>query len=151
MKRVNFSGRTVIGPDPLVPITHVIIPEDMANKLTIPVRVNEININAIRKLSDENKINHVFRDSKRYDMNYATYTQGTKIQYDDRIVRDNIVYNGSEITRLIPGDKIFRNGVELQNVEYPVKKAFNFVLGDVVERQMTDGDTILLNRQPTLN
>ena len=148
-KRVNFSGRTVIGPDPLIPITHVIIPEDMAKKLTIPVRVNKLNMDFINKLVDENKVNHVFRDSRRYDMNYAMYTQGTKILNDDIIIRDGIMHNGSEIIRLMPGDKIIRNGQELRSIEYPVKKAFNFQLGDIAERQMMDNDILLLNRQPT--
>jgi DNA-directed RNA polymerase subunit A' len=49
-KRVNFSARTVISPDPLIDIDEVGVPEIIAKELTIPVRVNEKNIEEIRKL-----------------------------------------------------------------------------------------------------
>jgi len=42
-KRVNFSARTVISPDPMINIDEVGVPEVIAKELTIPVRVNESN------------------------------------------------------------------------------------------------------------
>ncbi len=42
-KRVNFSARTVISPDPMIDIDEVGVPEIIAKELTIPVRVNEKN------------------------------------------------------------------------------------------------------------
>ncbi len=42
-KRVNFSARTVISPDPMLNIDEVGIPESIARELTLPVRVNEKN------------------------------------------------------------------------------------------------------------
>lgn len=49
-KRVNFSARTVISPDPMINIDEVGVPEVMAKELTIPVRVNEKNIETVRAL-----------------------------------------------------------------------------------------------------
>ena len=49
-KRVNFSARTVISPDPMIDIDEVGVPEIIAKELTIPVRVNEKNIEAVRQL-----------------------------------------------------------------------------------------------------
>jgi len=49
-KRVNFSARTVISPDPFLDIDEVGVPEMVAKELTIPVRVNEKNIEEMRKL-----------------------------------------------------------------------------------------------------
>lgn len=49
-KRVNFSARTVISPDPNISINEVGVPEEIAKDLTIPVKVNEKNINKIRSL-----------------------------------------------------------------------------------------------------
>lgn len=49
-KRVNFSARTVISPDPMIDIDEVGVPEVIAKELTIPVRVNENNIEKIKKL-----------------------------------------------------------------------------------------------------
>ncbi|MEM7821613.1 MAG: DNA-directed RNA polymerase subunit A' [Candidatus Aenigmatarchaeota archaeon] len=49
-KRVNFSARTVISPDPMIDVDEVGVPESIAKELTIPVRVNEKNIEIMRKI-----------------------------------------------------------------------------------------------------
>jgi DNA-directed RNA polymerase subunit A' len=49
-KRVNFSARTVISPDPWIDVDEVGVPEIIAKELTVPVRVNERNIEEMRKL-----------------------------------------------------------------------------------------------------
>ena len=49
-KRVNFSARTVISPDPMIDIDEVGIPEIIAKELTIPIRVNEKNKEEIAAL-----------------------------------------------------------------------------------------------------
>jgi len=48
-KRVNFSARTVISPDPNLSITEVGIPLAIANEMTIPVRVTPFNIEEMRQ------------------------------------------------------------------------------------------------------
>jgi DNA-directed RNA polymerase subunit A' len=48
-KRVNYCARTVISPDPKIEINEVGVPEVIAKDLTIPVRVNEKNIEELRK------------------------------------------------------------------------------------------------------
>ncbi|HEX55255.1 MAG: DNA-directed RNA polymerase subunit A' [Candidatus Altiarchaeales archaeon] len=48
-KRVNFSARTVIGPDPNISINEVGVPEVIALELTVPEEVNERNIEDLRK------------------------------------------------------------------------------------------------------
>lgn len=49
-KRSNFTGRTVISPDPNIPIDNVVVPEYMARILTFPEQVNALNIERLRKL-----------------------------------------------------------------------------------------------------
>ena len=49
-KRVNFSGRTVISPDPNLRIDQLGIPVLMAMNLTYPERVNAYNIKKLKKL-----------------------------------------------------------------------------------------------------
>ena len=49
-KRVNFSGRTVISPDPNLSVEQVGVPEDVARRLTYPERVTPYNIEWLRKL-----------------------------------------------------------------------------------------------------
>ncbi|OII73227.1 DNA-directed RNA polymerase II III subunit [Cryptosporidium ubiquitum] len=48
-KRVDFSGRTVISPDPNIEVDEVVVPMIIAKKLTYPERVNAINIDSLRK------------------------------------------------------------------------------------------------------
>ncbi|KIK07595.1 hypothetical protein K443DRAFT_86774 [Laccaria amethystina LaAM-08-1] len=48
-KRVDFSGRTVISPDPNLRIDEVAVPERVAKILTYPERVTTHNINALRQ------------------------------------------------------------------------------------------------------
>ena len=47
-KRVDFSGRTVISPDPNLSVEEVCIPRLVAMNLTFPERVTEHNIDALR-------------------------------------------------------------------------------------------------------
>lgn len=70
-KRVNFSARTVISPDPNISINEVGIPYQVARKLTIPEKITERNyeaaIEAIERGSDEHPgANYVYQpDGKR--------------------------------------------------------------------------------------
>ena len=48
-KRVDFSGRTVISPDPNLGINEVAIPELVAKNLTYPERTSRYNINKLRE------------------------------------------------------------------------------------------------------
>jgi len=49
-KRVNFSARTVISPDPYLNINEVGVPQIIAEELTVPVVVNEKNIEKIKNM-----------------------------------------------------------------------------------------------------
>lgn len=49
-KRVNFSSRTVISPDPNISINEVGIPYEIARVLTVPERVTSTNIEYLRTL-----------------------------------------------------------------------------------------------------
>ncbi len=54
-KRVNFSSRTVISPDPFLKINEVGVPNEIAMVLTVNEEVTTLNINLLKKLvlSDE--------------------------------------------------------------------------------------------------
>jgi DNA-directed RNA polymerase subunit A' len=49
-KRVNFSARTVISPDPKISINEVGVPDIVARELTVPVRVTPRNLEYVKKL-----------------------------------------------------------------------------------------------------
>ncbi len=48
-KRVNFAGRAVITPDPLIRIDEVGVPRKMAEIVTVPVHVTEWNIEQVKE------------------------------------------------------------------------------------------------------
>ena len=48
-KRVNQAGRSVISPDPNLEINQVILPVDMAKKMTIQEEVNSTNIEKVKE------------------------------------------------------------------------------------------------------
>jgi len=49
-KRVNFSSRTVISPEPFMKIEEIGIPYEVARVITVSERVNSINIEKLKKL-----------------------------------------------------------------------------------------------------
>ena len=50
-KRVNFSSRTVISPDPNLSVSQVGVPRAVANEMTIPVRVTAYNIEELKQIA----------------------------------------------------------------------------------------------------
>jgi len=49
-KRVNFSSRTVISPDPNISINEVGVPIEVARELTVPIRVTPHNLEEMKEL-----------------------------------------------------------------------------------------------------
>jgi len=117
-KRVNFSARTVISPDPMLSINEVGIPWETARELTIPIRVNDYNIEIVRELILRGP--EPIGDLGEYmpGVNYVLRQDGRRIKITDK---------NAEVV------------------------AENLDIGQTVERQMTDGDIVLFNRQPSLH
>ncbi len=112
-KRVNFSARTVISPDPNIGINEVGVPYIIAKKLTIPEKVNERNIDEMKERIENGPETHP-------GANYVYPPSGKR----KRITEEN----KEEILEEIAPDE-----------------------GWKVERQLSDGDTVLFNRQPSLH
>ncbi len=76
-KRVDFSARTVVSPDPNISINEIGLTEYVARTLTVPVRVTEHNLedlrNFVRRGPDAYPgANYLTSpDGKRYDLRYA--------------------------------------------------------------------------------
>jgi len=76
-KRVDYSARTVISPDPNLSINEVGVPEEVAKKLTIPERVTPWNIEFLRRLvlNGPDKwpgANHIIRpDGRKINLKYV--------------------------------------------------------------------------------
>jgi DNA-directed RNA polymerase beta' subunit len=155
-KRVEQAARTVIGPDPTLKFGQIGIPIEVAQTLTVAENINVYNIQKMQELVDRDKVNAVLRGKSRIRMKYATRNPGTKLEIDDQIKR--LDQDGVEETInlvqvsfvLKEGDKIFRKGVQIKTI-LPNKKKFVLQIGDKIERQLMNGDIVLLNRQPTLH
>jgi DNA-directed RNA polymerase subunit A' len=74
-KRVDFSSRTVISPDPNLAISDVGVPIDVAKKLTIPETVSDWNLDRLK--------NMVINGPNNYPgANYIIRPDGVKIRLD---------------------------------------------------------------------
>jgi DNA-directed RNA polymerase III subunit RPC1 len=120
-KRVDFSGRTVIGPDPNLGIDEVAVPERVAKNLTYPEKVTRYNIEKLKKLILNGPTKHP-------GANYILNEKTNKKTALAALVRD-------------PTKKAERLARAAQKLE----------IGDVVERHLEDGDIVLFNRQPSLH
>ena len=101
-KRVNYSGRAVISPDPYLSIDEIGVPEKIARTLTVPEVVNEHNIEFLRKLiirGPENYPGAVFVLKKDGD----TYHKRMLEIFKDPEIRANIA------KELKPGDIVERH------------------------------------------
>ena len=169
-KRVEFSGRTVIGPDPNLPFGWLGLPVEMATELTIPERVTSFNKKYLSDIVNNDKANFVITKNKnneetRLNLKYSLYTKGTKLLYNDVVIRNGCeIHITNQNFTLKEGDQIKRNGKLLikfdkdihtdhinDYLSYPIKKHIELNIGDEVHRHLKDGDIVLLNRQPTLH
>ena len=76
-KRVNFSARTVISPDPNISINEVGVPEMIAKEVTVPTHVTEWNIEEMKKFIENGAEIHP-------GANYVIRLDGRKIRvYDE--------------------------------------------------------------------
>ncbi len=132
-KRVDFSGRTVISPDPTLGVEEVGVPRQMAMMLTYPEKVTENNIEKLRKL--------VVSGNNEYPgATFVYWNQGKEGGQGadaDGVERKPL----PEKTMLKYGSRESRE----KNFASRLK------VGDVVERHLEDGDIVLFNRQPSLH
>ncbi|MGC9147573.1 MAG: DNA-directed RNA polymerase subunit A' [Infirmifilum sp.] len=80
-KRVDFSARTVVSPDPNLSINEVGVPEDVAKVLTVPEKVTSWNIEKLRRLVINGPekwpgANYIIRpDGSRIDLRYVKHRE----------------------------------------------------------------------------
>jgi len=81
-KRVNFSARTVISPDPGLSINEVGVPEEAARELTVPVFCTKANLNVLRGMVKRG----VNPKTETYipGVNYVIRPDGRRIKVTDK-------------------------------------------------------------------
>jgi len=112
-KRVDFSARSVITPDPNIDIDELGVPLKMAMNLTFPEVVNQYNIQEMYKL--------VRNGADRYP--------------------------GAKYIRTSNGSSGYRT-IRLKHYD---ENAITLKYGDIIDRHLRNGDTVLFNRQPSLH
>jgi DNA-directed RNA polymerase subunit A' len=160
-KRVNYCARTVIGGDANCMVDELIIPPTVAKKLTYPVRVTKLNIDKCNKLLEDGKVNIIIQDGVHKNAKYAMWTEGFKFKKGDILLRNGDRIDVSQMAsmkhfgdyeriKVLPNDKVIRNGETINNIPIPKRKDFTLKIGDTIERQLQNGDLVVFNRQPTL-
>ncbi len=117
-KRVNFSSRSVISPEPFLSMNEVGIPEIAARELTVPVLVNSFNVDKMREWIKRGSTPRTPAGKYLAGINYLIRPDGRRIKITDQ----NAEINSDRVD-----------------------------IGWTVERQMTEGDIVLFNRQPSLH
>ena len=105
-KRVNFSSRTVISPDPFLSINELGVPYKVARELSLPVRVNRYNIEYLRDL--------LRNDPDSYPgVNYIIRNDGRRIKVTEKNAEhlsDEVLEIGCVVERqMIDGDVVLFN------------------------------------------
>ncbi|MBI2583700.1 MAG: DNA-directed RNA polymerase subunit A' [Candidatus Aenigmarchaeota archaeon] len=104
-KRVNFSARTVISPDPRISLNEVGIPQEIAQELTVPVRVNKNNKAHLKKIVEAGS-------TKYPGANYVIRPDGVrkKITEENKKEIESEIDEGYLIERhLVDGDIVLFN------------------------------------------
>lgn len=125
-------------------------------------------LTTVRKRRDENGQETGPDVKTRINLQYAMFRKGTELLHGDVIVRGDMEFKKNKKgevvipkdlgkTKLIQvktgketleeGDRLIRDGKFIE-VKYPGKKNIHLKIGDIVERQLQRGDSVLFNRQP---
>ncbi|MBP2132716.1 DNA-directed RNA polymerase subunit A' [Methanomicrobium sp. W14] len=86
-KRVNFSARTVISPDPNLSISQVGIPLAIANEMSFPIRVTPFNIDEVREMVLTGPVRPTLNSP--CGANYAIRPDGRRVRLTDQ-TKENI-------------------------------------------------------------
>ncbi|OLN92167.1 DNA-directed RNA polymerase I subunit [Colletotrichum chlorophyti] len=123
-KRVNFAARSVISPDPNIETNEIGVPPVFARKLTYPEPVTS----------------HNFRDMQQAVINGVDKWPGAAA----------IEYENGQIVNL--RSKSQDDRVSLANqLLAPTTNQMSGMKSKKVYRHLTNGDVVLMNRQPTLH
>ncbi len=104
-KRVNFSARTVISPDPTLSLNEVGVPERVAREMTQTMNVNERNLDKARRYVANGPMGHP-------GANYVRRPDGRRLKVTEKNCEElaEKVEAGWEVSRhLVDGDIIIFN------------------------------------------
>jgi DNA-directed RNA polymerase II subunit RPB1 len=120
-KRVEFSARSVITPDPNISVEELGVPMKVAMNLTFPERVTAFNIDRL----------------------YALVQNGPDKYPGAKSVQRASPSGGAGASE--------ESGGRVISLKHVNTKTIQLFEGDVVNRHLLDGDPVLFNRQPSLH
>ena len=94
-KRVNFSARTVISPDPSLSINEVGVPYEAARELTVPVHVTKANIDVLKAMVKRGSSPALEDGRYTPGVNYVIRSDGRRMKVTDR--NAEMIADGLEI------------------------------------------------------
>ncbi len=109
-KRVNFSARTVISPDPMLSINEVGVPVEAARELTVPIHVTERNLERAKEMCKRGPAPPVAEYQP--GVNYVIRSDGRRIKVTDKnaeTVAETIETGYTVERHLMDGDIVLFN------------------------------------------
>ncbi|TLZ56119.1 MAG: DNA-directed RNA polymerase subunit A' [Methanobacteriota archaeon] len=112
-KRVNFSARTVISPDPVLSINEVGVPVEAARELTVPIHVQSYNIEIVKEWVKRGTV-PVAPVGEFYipGVNYVIRSDGRRIRVTDKnaeAVAETVEIGYIVERQLVDGDIVLFN------------------------------------------
>lgn len=128
-KRVNFSARTVLGPDPNLKFGQIRIPRIWAPYLTFPEIVSPSNIGRLTRLFRAGQVTHITPGAGKYE--------GRRLKVNDRIQKEHQLAFGDTVDRwLQTGDQFTPHSYVAFNRQPTLHKqsimGYEVVLGDAM-------------------
>ncbi len=111
-KRVNFSARTVISPDPLISINEVGLPVEAARELTVPVHVQDYNTGIVKDWVTRGPEPVGENGEYMPGVNYVIRPDGRRIRVTDKnaeVVADAVELGYIVERQLVDGDIVLFN------------------------------------------
>src|SRR5437867_2555896 len=112
-KRVNFSARTVISPDPVLSINEVGVPVEAARELTVPIHVQTYNVDIVKEWVKRGTV-PVAPVGEFYipGVNYVIRSDGRRIRVTDKnaeAVAETVEIGYIVERQLVDGDIVLFN------------------------------------------
>jgi DNA-directed RNA polymerase subunit A' len=111
-KRVNFSARTVISPDPVLSINEVGVPVEAARELTVPIHIQPYNIEVVKEWVKRGTVPPSPTGEYIPGVNYVIRSDGRRIRVTDKnaeAVAETVEVGYVVERQLVDGDIVLFN------------------------------------------
>lgn len=121
-KRANRTARSVVGPDSSLLFGQVGVPREICSQITVQDSVTPHNIDRLQRMVVDGRVSFVKTEHGLYHIKKPELSVGKSVK------------------------KIADKNAHLKRVGTHILR-----VGEIVERFLSDGDLVILNRQPTLH